>query len=104
MKMPVAASATGNEIGELRPLGLTTTAVAVPGATSYGTCALICPVETASRGTDMPFTSTDTSAVAGARSLPKIEMRAPGATGAVKLAAFTMPPGEIEGAAILRIT
>jgi hypothetical protein len=32
------------------------------------------------------------NAICGARLTPKMEMSAPGATGAVKLAAFTMPP------------
>src|ERR1043166_1196546 len=93
--MPVAASDTVNGSGALRPFDPTTTAVAVPDAVSYGSCALICPAVTASSGAATPFTSID----APVRFDPKIENNPPGAMGAVKLAAFTIPPALMVGVA-----
>src|ERR1043165_10240718 len=92
--MPIAAAATLNCTGALRPAGVTTTAPAVPAATSYGNCALICPGVTAISGAAAPFTSTP---VAPEKFEPKRDNSAPGAIGAVKLAALTIPPAAITG-------
>ena len=50
---------------------------------------MICPGVTTIRGAGTPLISTTQSEV---KLAPKIEIREPGATGAVKLAALTTPP------------
>src|SRR5712692_1546024 len=107
-KIPTAAEATLKVSDLLVPALVVTTAVAVPGAVSKGTWALICPGETKKSGAGVPFTVTaapancvgkgtsDAKIVSAARFTPKIEMIDPGATGTgdgAKLAPLTMPPG-----------
>ncbi len=114
--MAIALPCAEKTAGENGPTGtvcgadstplLVTTKVTLPfEETSHGSCALICVGETKSNGAKtLLLKRTETlardvgkgiwpaSAIWGARLTPKIEMSAPGATGAVKLAALTMPP------------
>src|SRR5579884_3230435 len=111
--MPGAAATTFTCAVLLAALFAVTTTFAVPTGVSYGIWKLIWFPPTYSRGAALPFTETETlprvggSGVADApialperKFVPNIVASDPGATGAVKLAAFTMPPDEICGPAL----
>src|SRR5689334_7443091 len=110
--MPGDAGTTETVAARLdRPFAVTITGTLSPSVTSYGTCALTCPPLTNTSGAGLPPTVTDVPlsdvasgsdfalSVAVARSVPKMLNSEPGATFAVKLAAFTAPPGAIAGGA-----
>src|SRR5712672_597652 len=97
-KTPGLEGATAIVAVLLVPAGVVTVteACALPAA-SHGTWKLICIGTTTNSGERTPFTRTSVVVDDEPRSVPNSEAMLPGATGtpAAKLAAFTIPPGEI---------